>query len=163
MPGQGPGARATGAIDQTNKTDDTSNTTMAVSASTRDAPAATLPMTRGTRLASWGLLLVVCALVLTPLGALLYGAIRSHPPGSRRATFTFANIESVFGGLFTGGWTQSATLHSLALAIPVMFIACAIGVLLAWSITRTDLPGRRAFECLFLLPMLYSPLVGVIG
>jgi len=120
-------------------------------------------MTRSSRLASWGLLVAVAALVLTPLGALFYGAVRSHSPGSRKGVFTFANIDAVYGGLFTGGWTQVATLNSIALAVPVMIISCAIGVFLAWAIARTDLPGRRIFEGAFLLPMLYSPLVGVIG
>lgn len=102
-------------------------------------------------------------MVLTPLGALLFGAVRTHSPGSRRATFTAANLDAVYGGLFSGGWTQSATLNSISLALPVMIIACAIGVFLAWAVTRTDMPGRRTFEIAFLLPMLYSPLVGVIG
>jgi iron(III) transport system permease protein len=112
---------------------------------------------------TWMLLAAVGLLVLTPLGALLYGAVRTHSPGSRRATFTAANLEAVYGGLLTGGWTQSATFNSIALALPVMLIACAMGVFLAWAVTRTDMPGRRTFEIAFLLPMLYSPLVGVIG
>lgn len=112
---------------------------------------------------TWMLLAAVGLLVLTPLGALLYGAVRTHSPGSRRATFTSANLESVYGGLFSGGWTQSATLNSISLALPVMLVACATGVFLAWAVTRTDMPWRRTFEIAFLLPMLYSPLVGVIG
>jgi len=122
-----------------------------------------LPPTRASKLASWGLLVAVAVLVLTPMGALLYGAFRSHAPGSRRAVFTLDNIEAVYGGLFTGGWTQIATLNSIALAVPVMFISVAIGVFLAWAIARTDLRWRRGWELAFLLPMLYSPLVGVIG
>ena len=109
------------------------------------------------------LLAAVTLLVLTPLGALLYGSVRTHAPGSRRATFTWSNLEAVYGGLFNGGWTQSATLNSIFLALPVMLLACAIGLFLAWAVTRTDMPGRRTFEIAFLLPMLYSPLVGVIG
>ena len=122
-----------------------------------------MPVAALSRLWTWLLLAAVGLLVLTPMGALLYGAVRTHSPGSRRATFTWSNIESVYGGLFSGGWTQSATLNSVALAVPVMLIACAIGVFLAWAVTRTDMPGRRTLEIAFLLPMLYSPLVGVIG
>lgn len=115
------------------------------------------------RLWSWGVLAVVALLVLTPLGALLYGSLRTHSPGSRRATWTLENLQSVYGGLFEGGWTQSAALNSISLAVPVMLLACGLGVFLAWAVTRTDMWGRRTFEFLFLLPMLYSPLVGVIG
>lgn len=112
---------------------------------------------------SWVLLVFVALLVLTPLGALFFGALRSHPPGSRRATWTLGNLESVYGGLFGDGWTQSATLNSIGVAFPVTALACAIGIFLAWAVTRTDMWGRRVFEILFLLPMLYSPLIGVIG
>ena len=127
-----------------------------------EAPA--LPAARaGGSVWTWVLLIVVVALVLMPLGALVYGAFRTGSPGDPRAVFTADNLKTVYGGLFTGEWTQSATLGSLALAIPVMFIACAAGAFLAWAVARTDLPGRRGFEVAFLLPMLYSPLVGVIG
>lgn len=112
---------------------------------------------------SWISLALVATLVLAPLVALVYGAFRSHSPGSPLAAFTLDHIKLVYGGLFTGGWTQSATVNSLALAVPVMFLACAIGAFLAWAVTRTDLPYRRVWEVAFLLPMLYSPLVGVIG
>ncbi|MBI3938677.1 MAG: iron ABC transporter permease [Betaproteobacteria bacterium] len=115
------------------------------------------------RLWSWGLLGAVALLVLAPLGALFYGAVRSHAPGSRRATWTLENLQAVYGGLFESGWAQSATINSITVALPVTLIACALGVFLAWAVTRTDMWGRRLFEIAFLLPMLYSPLVGVIG
>jgi iron(III) transport system permease protein len=118
---------------------------------------------RESSLWSVSLLLLVAALVLTPLGALFYGALRTHSPGSRRATWTFDNLSSIYGGLFNGDWAQTATLNSIAVALPVMLAACAIGIFLAWCVARTDVWGKRTFEVLFLLPMLYSPLVGVIG
>ncbi|MDX3905578.1 MAG: iron ABC transporter permease [Pigmentiphaga sp.] len=112
---------------------------------------------------AWLLLVLVAALVFTPLGALLYGSLRTGSPGDPAAVFSLDNIKSVYGGLFADSWTRAATLGSLSLAVPVMIIACAIGAFLAWAVTRTDLRGRRVFEIAFLLPMLYSPLVGVIG
>lgn len=112
---------------------------------------------------SWGLLALIAVLVVTPLGALLYGSLRTHSPGSRRATWTLDNLQGVYAGLFDGGWTQAATLNSMGLALPVMLISCGLGVFLAWAVSRTDVPGKRFFEIGFLLPMLYSPLVGVIG
>ena len=114
-------------------------------------------------LISWTLFLGVCLLVITPLSALFYGAFRSHSPGSQKGQFTIDNLVTVYSGLFDGGWSQSATLHSISLAIPVMFCACVVGVFLAWAIARTDIPGQKFFESAFLAPMLYSPLVGVIG
>ncbi|MCC7425301.1 MAG: iron ABC transporter permease [Alphaproteobacteria bacterium] len=114
-------------------------------------------------LAPWILFAVVAALVVGPLGALVYGALRSDSPGAPGAHFTFAEVASVYQGLFTDGWSGRATINSLLLAVPVTILSTTVGVALAYLVARTDMPGRRTFEFLFLLPMLYSPLVGVIG
>lgn len=111
----------------------------------------------------YAILILVAYLVLWPMGSLIYGAFRSDTPGAPDAVFTLENIRGVWLGLVGNGWTGEATLNSISLAVPVTIMATGIGVLLAWAVTRTDMPGRRTFEVLFLLPMLYSPLVGVIG
>lgn len=116
-----------------------------------------------TRYWPWIMLLGVAVLVLWPLLALVYGSVRSDTPGAPNAVFTLENLRNVYLGLIGDGWTGDATFNSITLAIPVTILATAVGVLLAWAVTRTDMPGRRIFEILFLLPMLYSPLVGVIG
>jgi iron(III) transport system permease protein len=139
----------------------TANVSKAAFAPSSEPAPARLSIGSGTW--AWLLLVLVAVLVFTPLGALLYGSLRTGSPGDPAAVFSLDSIRSVYGGLFNGGWTQAATLGSLSLAVPVMFIACAIGAFLAWAVARTDLPGRRVFEVAFLLPMLYSPLVGVIG
>ena len=123
------------------------------------------PARRDWRSEIWALplLLIVAAMVLSPLGALFYGAFRSDSPRAPNAVFTMANFDSVFGGLFTGGWTQQATINSITLAFTTTILSTALGVAAAWLVSRTDLWGRRTFEVLFLIPMLYSPLIGVIG
>ena len=115
------------------------------------------------RLWLWALLAAVTLLVMGPLGALIYGALQSDSPGAPGVHFTVDNMLKVYQGLFDDGWTGRATVNSLLLAVPVTICSTSIGVLLAWLVARTDMPGRRSFEFLFLLPMLYSPLVGVIG
>lgn len=111
-----------------------------------------------------GLLLTVsAALVLAPVAAVIYGAFRTRPPGAPRAAFTLAKMAQAWGGVFTGGWIQAPTVNTIVLAIPVTVVATALGVALAWAVTRTDMPGRRTLELLFLVPLLYSPLVSVIG
>jgi iron(III) transport system permease protein len=109
------------------------------------------------------LLAIAAGLVLAPVLAVIYGALRSRSPGAPRAVFTWMKIEQTWGGLFTGGWTQTPTINTILLAVPVTLAATALGVLLAWAVTRTDMPFRRGFEVMFLVPLLYSPLVGVIG
>ena len=117
----------------------------------------------GNLLGMGSVLLVTAALVLAPVLAILYGSLRTRPPGAPRAAYTLAKLEQAWGGLFTGDWTQAPTINTVLLALPVTLFATALGALLAWAVTRTDMPGRRVFEMLFLLPLLYSPLVSVIG
>ena len=111
-----------------------------------------------------GLVLAVsAALVLAPVVAVVYGAFRTRPPGAPRAAFTLAKMAQAWGGVFDGGWTQAPTVNTILLAIPVTIVATALGAGLAWAVTRTDMQGRRVLEILFLVPLLYSPLVSVIG
>ncbi len=115
------------------------------------------------RLLTGALLLVTAALVMAPIAAVTYGAFRTRPPGAPRAAFTLIKMEQAWVGLFTGSWTQVPAANTILLAVPVTIFATALGVLLAWCVTRTDMPGRRTLELLFLVPLLYSPLVSVIG
>ena len=115
------------------------------------------------RLLTGGLLLVTAALVVAPIAAVIYGAFRTRPPGAPRAAFTLMKMEQAWVGLFTGSWTQVPTINTILLAVPVTLFATVLGVVLAWCVTRTDMPGRRTLELLFLVPLLYSPLVSVIG
>lgn len=115
------------------------------------------------RLWPWLLTLGLGTLVLLPLGALFYGAIRTEPPGSPGATFTLDWFRETYVGVFNGGPIQLVVWHSLAVAVPTTVIATVLGVGLAWLLTRTDLAGRRFFEYAFIIPMFYSPLVGIIG
>jgi iron(III) transport system permease protein len=41
--------------------------------------------------------------------------------------------------------------------------SCVLGFTLAWLVVRTDLPGRRSFELLNLIPFFLSPYVGAIS
>lgn len=116
------------------------------------------------RRAGTGLVLAVtAALVLAPVAAVVYGGFRTRPPGAPRAAFTLDKMLDAWGGVFTGGWTQDPTVNTVLLAVPVTLVSTALGVLLAWACTRTDMPWRRTLEVLFLIPLLYSPLVSVIG
>ena len=42
-------------------------------------------------------------------------------------------------------------------------LSCLMGFTLAWIVSRTDLPGRRTFEALNLVPFFLSPYVGAIA
>lgn len=53
--------------------------------------------------------------------------------------------------------------NSVVIALGSMVVATVIGVGLSWLVTRTDLPLRRAFEILNLIPFFLSPLIGSIA
>jgi iron(III) transport system permease protein len=111
----------------------------------------------------WLLAGVVAYLVILPLGSLFYGAMRTDSPGAPNATFTGEWFRQAYVELFTGGPIQRVVWQSIAVAVPTTIVATLLGVTLAWLLTRTDLPGRRLFEYGFIIPMFYSPLVGIIG
>lgn len=110
-----------------------------------------------------GLFVFAAVIVLVPLGALFVGSVLSAPPGAPGSAFTLDNLAEVYGGLFSGGWMQDVVLNTVIVAVPSSVLACLIGTMAAWAVARTDIPGRRAFQILLLLPMFYSPLIDVIG
>ncbi len=110
-----------------------------------------------------GLFLLAAVLVLTPIGALFIGAISSASPGTPGAYITFHNLIDAYAGLIKGGWTQEIFVNTVLAAVPSSVAACLIGTFAAWAVSRTNVPGRRVFQYLLVLPMFYSPLIDVIG
>ena len=53
--------------------------------------------------------------------------------------------------------------NSCVIALGSTAVATILGVALAWLVTRTDLPCRRAFAVLNLIPFFLSPLIGSIA
>ncbi|KAA9160087.1 iron ABC transporter permease [Amycolatopsis acidicola] len=53
--------------------------------------------------------------------------------------------------------------NSCVIALGAMAVATVVGVALGWLVARTDLPFRRAFEVLNLVPFFLSPLIGSIA
>src|SRR5450432_1276255 len=82
------------------------------------------------------LIAIVSALVLLPLGYLFYGAIRSVPPGAPDGGFTFANLQQIYGSLAF----VEPLVTTLAIGIAVGSASAAVGLALAWTVTRLDIP-----------------------
>jgi iron(III) transport system permease protein len=129
-----------------------------------DRPSSTVDRPkRRRRWLPWLLAVVVGYLVLLPVGSLLYGAVFTDVPGSPDATFTLDWFVDTYVGVFTGGEIQHVLWNSVAVAVPATILSTGVGVLLAWLITRTNLRARRFFEYGLMVPMFYSPLVGIIA
>ena len=99
-----------------------------------------------------GFVLVACPIIST-LG-------RSIIAGDNAYTdFTLAN----FAGLVADPAIQKGAVNTVITGFLVTIFASAIGCALAWIIARTDVPGRRTFEILNLIPFFFSPYVGAMS
>lgn len=111
-------------------------------------PALSTPARRSRRGAPRGLVAVcvaVATVFATPLAYLLW-----HDAGLATEFISLLRAERVGGPL----------LRTLTLAVVVSFGAGVVGVLLAWLLTRTDLPGRRFWQIIVPLPLVMPSFVG---
>jgi iron(III) transport system permease protein len=95
------------------------------------------------RIALW---LIVAAVVLLPLGAIVWlAASGNHLP------------------LLLSGDIAEAGLNSLVSAVASAVGAVVVGTALALLLDRSDLPGRRVLRLIALTPLLVPPFVGAIA
>ena len=94
--------------------------------------------------------------IVVPLGYLIYASFQTGSPSSPTTTFTTDNFQS----LFTEPRYRQALFNTLKLSLVVTTVSVLVGMLLAWFIVRTDMPGRKRFETLIPIPLFLSPLAG---
>jgi iron(III) transport system permease protein len=100
--------------------------------------------------------LVMTILVLVPVGLMFFGAVRTGTFVDPNATFSLRSLKAVYTTLpylRTLGITVGASMA-------VSFLACVVGITLAWVITRTDLPAKGWMENSVIAPLYLSPFVG---
>jgi iron(III) transport system permease protein len=68
-----------------------------------------------------------------------------------------------FGTLFQDARFYQAVGNTLLAGAGATVLSCLLGFVLAWIVSRTDLPGRRWFEILNLVPFFLSPYVGAVA
>ncbi|MFC4454996.1 iron ABC transporter permease [Deinococcus sonorensis] len=107
----------------------------------------------------WLLLAAVSLAVLSPLLLLAYQSLLSNP--------FFAPVKTAglqaYQQVLTDAAFWRAFGNSAVLAAAMIFIAVPLGALLAFLVTKTDLPMGRAFEVLLLTPIFVSPIVLGVG
>ena len=84
-----------------------------------------------------GTILVVAYLALVPLIMLLFGSVRSSPPGLP-GVFTADN----FVRAYTNPRIYQSIWNTLIFSVGVTAFACTLGTLLAWITERTNAPFR---------------------
>lgn len=68
-----------------------------------------------------------------------------------------------FAGLLADPRFYQATGNTLICGAGATVLSCLLGFSLAWVVSRTDMPGRRWFEIVNLVPFFLSPYVGAIS
>jgi iron(III) transport system permease protein len=104
--------------------------------------------------AGWVLTIILAVLILYPLGMLFWASLHSGGPNDPTSTFTLANYQKVFSTASTYELIWTTTW----LAVVRVILASAIGIFLAWVVTRTDTPWRRGIEVLVWIKFFAPPL-----
>ena len=103
--------------------------------------------------------LVTAALVLTPISIIVYQSFLDAPFFDPKAKLSLW----AYGFVFAEHDFWAALGTTFALAFGMAAIAVPLGALLAFLVTRTNLPGRNWIEPLLLVPIFLSPLVLAFG
>jgi iron(III) transport system permease protein len=94
------------------------------------------------------LIVVVGALVLAPMVVILWGSVRTVPPGVSGG-LTLRNYGEALGSPTFG----ESVSNSVVFAIGATALSFGIGTYLAWLTERTDAPLRRLIYLLVLIPV----------
>jgi iron(III) transport system permease protein len=107
----------------------------------------------------WLTWVLVVALILGPFVPLLIASIRDRPLYEGGGVFTL----HAYGTLLHDAAFWRAALHTLEYAALSTAMAVTAGAAVAILVARTDLPWKRAFGLLVLLPLLLPSLGLVLG
>ncbi|MEE9143148.1 MAG: iron ABC transporter permease [Candidatus Binatia bacterium] len=102
-----------------------------------------------------GTFLIVAYLALVPLFMLLYGSMRSSPPGVPGGEFTLDKFQLAYSNprIYQSMW------NTLIFSLGVTAFACTLGTLLAWITERTNTPLKGL---IFLLSVVRIIVPGIL-
>jgi iron(III) transport system permease protein len=101
--------------------------------------------------------IVAGVLVLYPVAFLLQAALNTGDPEARPPTQY--GLEN-FAGLLA---YPQIVLNTLIVSFVATVMALVLGFVMAWIITRTNVPGRRLFEQAMVVPYYLTPLLGALA
>lgn len=105
-----------------------------------------------------GLGVVLAYIVLVPLAVLLWSSFT--PTGLiGDGGFTLDNYQIVY----SDPRTYQLLATSLAFSVGSTAVALVVGIAVAWLVERTDMPGRRVFRVLVILPLAIPPVLLAIS
>jgi len=104
------------------------------------------------------LLLILLFIVIIPLIKMVADSFVWHftdtriSREARPGAFTLFHWKKVFASKMSGILLLRPLFHSVSTALGISLFAMMIGAMLAWLVTRTDLPMRRFFATVAILP-----------
>ena len=101
---------------------------------------------------------VIAYLTLVPLATLIYGSLKSGPPGISGSL----TVENYFA-LFQNWRLPGALLNSLIFSAGSSFLAFFGGLYLAWITERTNVAWRAAIYTAVLVPMIVPGILTTVG
>jgi iron(III) transport system permease protein len=107
----------------------------------------------------WGVWVLVVGAIIGPFVPLLYASLRDRPLYESGGAFT----TRAYGDLFGDPAFWQAAWNTFQYAAETTALSVAGGAAVAILVARTDLPGRRVFARLTLLPLLLPSLGIVLG
>jgi iron(III) transport system permease protein len=109
------------------------------------------------KIAGYGVATVAAVLVLYPVFYLLQAALDVGDPQTRPPTaYGFDNFAALLN-------YPQIMLNTLSVSFAATLMALVIGFIMAWILTRTNVPGRRVFEQLMAVPFYLTPLLGALA
>ena len=115
------------------------------------------PLISAQKMAGYGVAAVAAILVLYPMFFLLQAALDVGDPQVRPPTaYGFDN----FNGIFQ---YPQILLNTLTVSAAATVMALVFGFVMAWILTRTNVPGRHMFEQLMAVPYYLTPLLGALA
>jgi iron(III) transport system permease protein len=108
-------------------------------------------------MAGYGVAAVAAVLVLYPVFFLLQAALDVGDPQVRPPT---AYGLDNFNGIFQ---YPQILLNTLTVSVAATLMALVFGFVMAWILTRTNVPGRHLFEQLMAVPYYLTPLLGALA
>jgi iron(III) transport system permease protein len=109
------------------------------------------------KIAGYGVAAVAAVLVLYPVFFLLQAAFDVGDPQTRPPTaYGFDN----FSGILQ---YPQILLNTLTVSFAATVMALVFGFVMAWILTRTNVPGRHLFEQLMAVPYYLTPLLGALA
>src|SRR5258706_8259381 len=116
------------------------------------------PRISGQALTTLAVLLIVGFLVVLPMIFLVEESLNiGDPMAFPPVEFGIANYISIFQEDIRTVW------NTVVIAVMATVMAILIGFILAWILTRTNVPGREKLERLMELPYYMTPLVGALA